>query len=146
MLGAAQQGVRRDVARELVHAVLHRGEYRGSREELTPGRGDPLAPLPVTVIALATLIRPGCVAALRRGQCRRVLAHPGRVAADPPGRGRRPGCGRAPAAVRREGGQPPLTCWTEEIVPCAVCSAELTDEVPVIEAWIAVQMACDTFG
>jgi hypothetical protein len=58
VLGAAQQGGRRDVARELVHAVLHRGEYRGSREELTPGRGDPLAPLPVTVTALATLIRP----------------------------------------------------------------------------------------
>jgi hypothetical protein len=50
------------------------------------------------------------------------------VAADPPGRGL------------------PLTCWTPEIVPCAVCSAELTDEVPVIAAWIAVQMACDTFG
>jgi predicted ATP-grasp superfamily ATP-dependent carboligase len=58
VLGAAQQGGRRDVARELVRAVLHRGEYRGSREELTPGRGDPLAPLPVTVTALATLIRP----------------------------------------------------------------------------------------
>jgi biotin carboxylase len=58
VLGAAQQGGRRDVARELVHGVLHRGEYRGSREELTPGRGDPLAPLPVTVTALATLIRP----------------------------------------------------------------------------------------
>jgi glutathione synthase/RimK-type ligase-like ATP-grasp enzyme len=58
VLGAAQQGGRRAVARELVHAVLHRGEYRGSREELTPGRGDPLAPLPVMVIALATLIRP----------------------------------------------------------------------------------------
>jgi hypothetical protein len=58
VLGAAQQGGRRDVAREVVHAVLHRGEYRGSREELTPGRGDPLAPLPVTVTALATLIRP----------------------------------------------------------------------------------------
>jgi len=43
-------------------------------------------------------------------------------------------------------GQPPLTCWTPEIVPWAVCSAELTDEVPVIAAWIAVQMACDTFG
>ena len=58
VLGAAHQGRRRAVARELVHAVLHRGEYRGSREELTPGRGDPLAPLPVMVIALATLIRP----------------------------------------------------------------------------------------
>jgi hypothetical protein len=58
VLGAAHQGGRRAVARELVHAVLHRGQYRGSREELTPGRGDPLAPLPVIVIALATLIRP----------------------------------------------------------------------------------------
>ena len=52
------RAARRDVARELVHAVLHRGEYRGSREELTPGRGDLLAPLPVTVTALATLVRP----------------------------------------------------------------------------------------
>ena len=58
VLGAAPQGGRRDVARELVQAVLHRGEYRGSREELTPGRGDPLAPLPVIAIALAMLIRP----------------------------------------------------------------------------------------
>jgi hypothetical protein len=58
VLGAAHQGGRRAVARELVHAVLHRGEYPGSREELTPGRDDPLAPLPVMVIALATLIRP----------------------------------------------------------------------------------------
>ena len=33
-------------------------DYRGSREELTPGRGDPLAPLPVAATALATLIRP----------------------------------------------------------------------------------------
>jgi ATP-grasp domain len=58
VLGAAQHGSRREVARELVHAVLRRGDYRGSREELTPGRGDPLAPLPVTVTALATLLRP----------------------------------------------------------------------------------------
>ena len=46
------------MARELAHALLHRGEYRGSLEELTPGRRDLLAPLPVTVTALATLIRP----------------------------------------------------------------------------------------
>jgi biotin carboxylase len=58
VLGAAPQGGRRDVTRELVQAVLHRGECRGSREELTPGRGDPLAPLPVMAIALAMLIRP----------------------------------------------------------------------------------------
>ena len=58
VLGAAHQGGRRAVTRELVHAVLHRGPYRSSREELTPGRGDLLGPLPVMVIALATLIRP----------------------------------------------------------------------------------------
>jgi glutathione synthase/RimK-type ligase-like ATP-grasp enzyme len=58
VLGEAHQGGRRAVARELVLAVLHRGEYRGSQEELTPWRGDPLAPLPVMAIALATLIRP----------------------------------------------------------------------------------------
>jgi hypothetical protein len=58
VLGAAQRGGRRDVARELIQGVLRRGEYRDSREELTPGRGDPLAPLPVVATALATLIRP----------------------------------------------------------------------------------------
>jgi len=58
VLGAAQRGGRREVARELVHALSHRGDYRASREELTPGRGDPLAALPVTAAALATLIWP----------------------------------------------------------------------------------------
>ena len=33
-----------------------------------------------------------------------------------------------------------------KIADWAVCSAELTDEVPVIADWIAVQIACDTFG
>jgi hypothetical protein len=58
ILGAAQHGGRRDVARELRHALLRRGAYRGSREELTPGGGDLLAGLPVAVTGLATLIRP----------------------------------------------------------------------------------------
>jgi hypothetical protein len=58
MLGAAQHGGRRDVARELRDAVLRRGDYQGSREELTPGGGDLLAGLPVAVAGLATLIRP----------------------------------------------------------------------------------------
>jgi biotin carboxylase len=58
VLGAAQRGSRREVARELRDAALGRGSYRGSREELTPGRRDPLAPLPVAVTALATLVRP----------------------------------------------------------------------------------------
>lgn len=58
VLGAGQRGRRRDVARELAEAALRRGSYRDSREELTPGRGDLLAPVPVAVAALATLARP----------------------------------------------------------------------------------------
>jgi ATP-grasp domain len=58
VLGAAQQGRRRDVARELADAALRRGAYRGSREELTPGGGDLLALVPVAVAALATLVSP----------------------------------------------------------------------------------------
>jgi glutathione synthase/RimK-type ligase-like ATP-grasp enzyme len=58
VLGAAQGGRRRDVARELAGAVLRRGTYRGSQEELTPAGGDLLAPVPVAVAALATLISP----------------------------------------------------------------------------------------
>jgi glutathione synthase/RimK-type ligase-like ATP-grasp enzyme len=58
VIGAAQDGRRRDVARELGLAALRRGDYLGSREELTPGGGDLLAGLPVAVTALATLVRP----------------------------------------------------------------------------------------
>jgi hypothetical protein len=58
VLGAAQHGGRRDVARELADATLRRGSYRDSREELTPGGGDPLARVPVAVAALATLAWP----------------------------------------------------------------------------------------
>jgi hypothetical protein len=58
VLGAAQRGRRRDVARELADARLRRGSYRDSREELTPGGGDVLAPVPVAVAALATLAWP----------------------------------------------------------------------------------------
>jgi biotin carboxylase len=58
VLGAAEQGGRRDVAREVGHAMTHRGDYRASGEELTPPGGDPLAALPVAVTALASLIRP----------------------------------------------------------------------------------------
>jgi len=58
LLGAAQRGRRRDVARELSAAALHRADYRGSREELTPRGGDSLAGLPVAFIALAALARP----------------------------------------------------------------------------------------
>ena len=58
VLGTAQRGRRRDVARELADAALRRGSYRDSREELTPGGGDLLAPVPVAVAALATLAWP----------------------------------------------------------------------------------------
>jgi hypothetical protein len=58
VLGAAQQGRRRDVARELADAAMRRGTYRGSQEELTPGGGDLLALVPVAVAALATLVSP----------------------------------------------------------------------------------------
>jgi biotin carboxylase len=58
VLAAAQHEGRRGVARELWDGVLHRGDYRGSREELTPGGGDLLAGVPVTLTALATLVRP----------------------------------------------------------------------------------------
>ena len=58
VLGAGRRGRRRDVAGELAGAALRRGSYRDSREELTPGRGDPLAPVPVAVAALATLAWP----------------------------------------------------------------------------------------
>ena len=58
VLEAGQLGRRRDVARELADAALRRGSYRDSREELTPGCGDLLAPVPVAVAALATLAWP----------------------------------------------------------------------------------------
>jgi biotin carboxylase len=58
LLAAAQHDGRRGVACELRDAVLHRGDYRGSHEELTPGGGDLLAGLPVALTAAATLVRP----------------------------------------------------------------------------------------
>jgi len=64
VLGAAQRcatkdGRRRDIVRELIDAGRRRGDYQGSREELTPMGGDWLAPLPAAVIAAATLTWPG---------------------------------------------------------------------------------------
>lgn len=58
VLGAAQHGGRRQIACELGKALTRRGDYRASREELTPGRGDPLAALAVAAAAAATLARP----------------------------------------------------------------------------------------
>ncbi|HEX3750791.1 MAG TPA: hypothetical protein VHW06_09525 [Streptosporangiaceae bacterium] len=53
VLGAAQQGRRRAVLRELGQALTRTGDYRGSTEELTPGWS-----LPVLAAALATAAAP----------------------------------------------------------------------------------------
>jgi hypothetical protein len=58
VLGAAQHGGRHQIARELGNALARRGDYRASREELTPCRGDWLAALPVAATAAATLAWP----------------------------------------------------------------------------------------
>ena len=58
VLGASREEGRLAVARQLWDALRRGGDYRDSAEELTPLRGDPLAAVPVTVAALATLIRP----------------------------------------------------------------------------------------
>ena len=51
---------------------------------------------------------------------------------------------RAPRRMLRWSQPPALEI--PEMVDCAVCSAEFTDAVPVIAAWMAVQMAWETFG
>jgi glutathione synthase/RimK-type ligase-like ATP-grasp enzyme len=58
ILGAAQRGRRRDVAREIVGALSHRGVYRNSCEELQPVRGDWRAVILPVAASLATLVRP----------------------------------------------------------------------------------------
>jgi ATP-grasp domain len=113
VLGAAQHGRRHDVARELAHATLRRGDYRGSREELTPAGGDLLAGLPVAVTALATLIRPAAWRYLTSGstsaysltpaawrQLTAACREPDQVTAAPAGDRRRPR--EAPQPVRHK--------------------------------------------
>lgn len=59
VLGAAEHGGRRRaIARELGAGLLRRGPYAGSREELTPTRGDPVAAVPVLAAAAVTLAVP----------------------------------------------------------------------------------------
>jgi biotin carboxylase len=60
VLGAAAQGRgRRGIAAELTAAILRRGSYRHSTEELTPIAGDPTAAIPLAAIIAATLVAPG---------------------------------------------------------------------------------------
>ena len=77
LLAAAQHDGRRGVARELREGVLHRGGYRGSREELTPGGGDLLAGLPVALTAAATLVRPAAWRYLTGGSTGAYSLSPG---------------------------------------------------------------------
>jgi hypothetical protein len=60
---AASSGRRRDILRELLHAMTRSGHYRHSTEELTPlhwaGTAvDPVTVIPTVAAALAALIRP----------------------------------------------------------------------------------------
>ena len=59
VLGAGADGRgRRGAVAEIAAALARAGSYRGSAEELTPVRRDPLSAVPVLVAALALLIRP----------------------------------------------------------------------------------------
>ncbi|HTN78290.1 MAG TPA: ATP-grasp domain-containing protein [Acidimicrobiales bacterium] len=58
VLGAAQDGQRRAIAAEIAHAARRTGDYRGSREELTPLRHDPLSAVPVALAVVATVAVP----------------------------------------------------------------------------------------
>jgi hypothetical protein len=110
VLGAAQQGGRRDIARELVNAALRRADYRASQEELTPSRGDPLAALPVAVTALATLVRPVAWQHFTSGSTGAYSLTPAawaQLGASGVARsGRRDAYGDAPPAVRPENPSP----------------------------------------
>jgi hypothetical protein len=66
VLGAAERG-RRAVATEVVSALLHRGDYHGSREELTPSRTDPLTAIPIAVATARALARPSTAQRLTSG-------------------------------------------------------------------------------
>jgi hypothetical protein len=56
VLGAAQHGgTHRAIAAELARALTRRDEYRGSTEELTPSRGDPVT-LGAPALAIAAML------------------------------------------------------------------------------------------
>jgi hypothetical protein len=59
VLGAAQTGRgRKGIARELLEAIRHQGDYANSTEEMTPWRGDKLSAVPLIAAAASTLISP----------------------------------------------------------------------------------------
>jgi hypothetical protein len=68
ILGAAEHsGARSAVLREAADLWLRRGAYAGSREELTPTAGDPLAAVPVLAALAATLVSPSLWRLFHRG-------------------------------------------------------------------------------
>jgi len=68
ILGAAERpGTRRPVLREAFDAIVARGDYAGSVEELTPIAGDPVAAVPVVAALAAALIYPSLWAKFHAG-------------------------------------------------------------------------------
>ena len=68
ILGAAEQGgTRRAILHEAKEAILSRGEYAGSTEELTPVIGDPAAAIPVAAALTAALLYPPLWRRFHRG-------------------------------------------------------------------------------
>ena len=136
ILGAAQHGGRRGVARELRDGLLHRGDYRDSREELTPGGGDLLAGVPVTLTALATLARPAAWRSFTSGSTGAYSLTPAaweelrqRGRRRWPGARRAPeaGPGHAPRPVRHHDGRMPALTETEARVRAALLDVRSYD-------------------
>jgi len=67
ILGAASEGSRAAVLRELVRAARRQEPYANGSEELTPLRGDPIAAVPVVAAVLATLVYPSAWQAFHSG-------------------------------------------------------------------------------
>ena len=68
ILGAAEQGgTRRAILHEAKEAILSRGEYAESIEELTPVIGDPVAAIPVAAALTAALLYPPLWRRFHRG-------------------------------------------------------------------------------
>jgi predicted ATP-grasp superfamily ATP-dependent carboligase len=59
-----ERGARRAILRRLAQALLGRGEFRDSREELTPVCLDPLGVIPLAAVAARLLVNPRSAAAI----------------------------------------------------------------------------------
>jgi hypothetical protein len=78
MAAAQRSAPRRAVLRELVNAAVHRGDYQGSVEELTPLRRDLRTIVPVTAAATASMVHPVLARSLSSGAVANyALSHAG---------------------------------------------------------------------